>query len=77
MSELLPCPFCGSDDVQLEYARKAQFWVYWIECNGCGCEGPIEITGDNVDALNTPEDAARAWNERVENSSQVTDPDRR
>lgn len=58
-----PCPFCGSDDTipwdkDLDLSdeeRDPDFstWVIW--CQYCGADGP---------PTNTPEDAAKRWNER-------------
>ena len=33
--ELLPCPFCGSEDVELQNTHTASFWV---KCNQCEAE---------------------------------------
>lgn len=34
--ELKPCPFCGSDDVELEYDSFIDYCI--IECRECGVE---------------------------------------
>ena len=48
--ELLPCPFCGSEDV-----HQCETGVYWIRCDGCDAEGP---TADSEEGM------VRAWNTR-------------
>lgn len=38
---LLPCPFCGSDDVQLEFQSTLNQWGHMhVRCNECYCRGP-------------------------------------
>ncbi len=51
VSALLPCPFCGSDQVSL-----CDTGVHWVRCECCDAEGPTRDTG-------TP--AAKAWNTRA------------
>jgi hypothetical protein len=52
---LLPCPFCGGEDLTV-YAHKSV--GSWVACIDCGLETPTE-TGI------TPEDATKYWNIRV------------
>jgi Lar family restriction alleviation protein len=58
--ELMPCPFCGGDDVRPYGIRRDSFRV---ECNNCGNLGPIK-KGDRQEAIT-------AWNTRPE--SQATE----
>lgn len=53
MSEVMPCPFCGDDDL-LGTSNGQE--CYYIECNGCGCSGP---------AMSNVSDATTAWNTRT------------
>lgn len=50
MSELKPCPFCGSLNVHAIYAPDC-----WVKCLDCGAGGPER---------NSIETAAEAWNGR-------------
>lgn len=36
MTELKPCPFCGSENVRDNY----DWGYFWVECVDCGCNGP-------------------------------------
>lgn len=51
---LLPCPFCGGEDVVIFYAAIA-----YAGCAGCGAEGPWH----GSDA--TEQSAITAWNTRA------------
>lgn len=50
---LLPCPFCGSDNV----SECADYPPSRMECNVCGAVGP----GDT----DFEDDAAEQWNKRT------------
>ena len=73
MSEikLKPCPFCGSSDVKScpegEYDDGKPWPVYYVHCDGCGCDGPIVSVRWEHDA--SPEAARNAsidmWNWRA------------
>lgn len=55
-TELKPCPFCGSKDIELsaeEYHDKDVFYI--VSCNNCGAQ--IEGSGRG-------KEAAEAWNTR-------------
>ena len=55
MSDLLPCPFCGSDDVFVNQAVQGSCWV-GCEALTCGAIGPTRPT---------PAEASAAWNHRA------------
>ena len=54
MSELWPCPFCGSDEVFVSQAVQGNCWVV-CENLHCGAIGPTQPT---------PAAASAAWNSR-------------
>lgn len=69
--ELLPCPFCGSSDVEScpegEMRNGRSWFAYYVHCNFCNCDGPCV----NTDGRAIPSQAARGasidlWNGRVE-----------
>lgn len=51
-SELLPCPFCGSDRVLTPTMGS----LTWASCAGCSCDGPAE---------DGRRQAITAWNTRT------------
>jgi Lar family restriction alleviation protein len=55
VSELLPCPFCGSDEVFVSQAVQGSCWVV-CENLHCGAIGPTQLT---------PAEALAAWNSRA------------
>jgi len=55
VSELWPCPFCGSDEVFVSQAVQGSCWVV-CENLHCGAIGPTQPT---------PAAAAVAWNSRA------------
>lgn len=50
MTDLKPCPFCGSNETDPINGDRC-----WIACLTCWAEGP---------SADTPEDAAERWNNR-------------
>lgn len=47
---LLPCPWCGSEDVVIDFSADWEF----VKCNGCDANGPmVESTKGRAD---------RVWN---------------
>ena len=69
--ELLPCPFCGSENVMLEPYRSRKGYEATVFCNG-GCLGQMHtITYD------TQEEAIdrviRAWNKRDDIKTKIAE----
>jgi Lar family restriction alleviation protein len=50
--EPLPCPFCGSENLEL---RDGCGVAFWLRCHRCVSEGPSQPT---------PELAVEKWNTR-------------
>lgn len=51
MTQLKPCPFCSSLEVETATIKS-----WWVVCNNCGAKGPTKPTENR---------AALAWNKRV------------
>ena len=60
MSELKPCPFCGSDDIHIE--QNGNF--FWCECYICGATSREHHTLPEVSVLQCEDQAGRYWNNR-------------
>jgi DNA-binding ferritin-like protein (Dps family) len=43
--KLAPCPFCASNDLEVQNTWTA---IYWVKCNGCSCEILGEYGGDLI-----------------------------
>jgi hypothetical protein len=63
-ADLLPCPFCGSNDLTEDAGRVYEGTVDmqsgWVECENCKCSGPTANVA-NV----TMQPARDAWNRRA------------
>lgn len=59
MSEMLPCPFCGSKAAIEEYDYYDDGPDYSVQCTNiaCACSGPYRF-------WHTKEEAVKAWNHR-------------
>ena len=57
MDELKPCPFCGSNTLELdkEISPTGDYSIWFVTCYDCPCQG---VRGD------TREEAIKAWNTR-------------
>ncbi len=53
--KLKPCPFCGSDGLNLKLCGHRPDG-FWIQCEECGTEGPY---------CNYIKDAKKYWNRRA------------
>jgi Lar family restriction alleviation protein len=59
MSDLLPCPFCGSRNVKAERAFYDRS-INWVACSDCNASGSDAVTTKL---------AVAAWNRRVKEVS--------
>ena len=50
---LLPCPFCGSNNIDIKYTSALD--QMWFQCEKCHTEGPL---------ANRVKDARKLWNTR-------------
>ncbi len=55
--KLLLCPFCGSDNLQIDEIDEE---TAIVECNGCNASGGYYYEPDST----SPEEAAELWNKR-------------
>lgn len=65
-NELLPCPFCGSEDIEF---RLGITFAGAIHCNNCTADVVFHATANYVDRereLNWQETHAAAWNKRAD-----------
>lgn len=65
---LLPCPFCGSEDVEENYSNVSfiqgtDYQDGSIDCNQCGANVFKEAHGNAVDSLS--DRLVKAWNRRA------------
>lgn len=70
MPNLRPCPFCGGRAfVTFEEKQDPPFryLVYLAKCAECGARTKDMPTGNFYGQNYTPEDAANAWKERLNN----------
>ena len=63
MSELLPCPFCGRSDAEIEYVN--QDISFYVECKVCLACGPIIHSIKNNDKDSSKIEASELWNTRI------------
>ena len=58
MTDLLPCPFCGSTNLRYEFAGSQGY----ICCDDCGTQGPCDEQA--ADPICDHDAAYAAWNRR-------------
>lgn len=63
---LLPCPFCGSDDVSLELEEE-YYRGYSVDCNNCEANGPFNYFDRESDKSIARLFSVLNWNKRVTN----------
>lgn len=62
--ELLPCPFCGGDDLVLRVFDKEGWWEPSITCGTCGIGMSYGIAGGGIPVENVEKKQIAAWNTR-------------
>jgi Lar family restriction alleviation protein len=58
MSNLLPCPFCESKDIEISETETIVGIIYTTLCCGCGAQGPMAVSKD---------EAKNKWSQRASN----------
>jgi len=67
--ELLPCPFCGSNDV--EYLKDEYSLSRWVACKSCNTFGPyLKVQPGTKEAAELL--VSRLWNKRRSEDSAQT-----
>ena len=61
MSELKPCPFCGSVAIPTSYPDRGDAFIYRVECSHNCAAGDCSAS---TNMMATQEAAAEAWNTR-------------
>lgn len=61
MTPIEPCPYCGSDDCDVDTESHPDF--VWVTCGDCWARGPTASEGNK---LNRTVTAILFWNKRSE-----------
>jgi Lar family restriction alleviation protein len=51
IDKLINCPFCGSNDNDLETQRIGKSVAIVVNCNHCGCQGPTGYFSTQAETL--------------------------
>jgi hypothetical protein len=66
MLDAKPCPFCGSDELELSCGTEDSDGVPCaINCKGCGALGPLVICDPGVTPLAMLTEAQEEWDQRA------------
>lgn len=65
-NNLLPCPFCGSDNVMPE-VTVTSVWRIYITCKDCFADGPAYFCAEQKRQKEFLQLAIDGWNKRVQN----------
>ena len=64
MSDLTPCPFCGSKNLVTRTMGSSEGWQSFVWCGDCKSRGPI--SGPHTEHIDEAETASRIrWNSRI------------
>ena len=74
-TEIMPCPFCGNNVVEIEQHQTGQWdailYTATVRCNKCGMNGPTASCRVNIHDSkwnvreHTRQQAIELWNKRV------------
>lgn len=64
MDKLLPCPFCGNDDIGTDPVSLDGEQLFVVRCDCCGA----------TQAPDQPAAAAMLWNQRAPRPEEATEP---
>ena len=69
MTELKPCPFCGSNDVDHTFDARTEYVdeKHFVHCRNCGADGPSARrawNGESWDEIHAR--VVDVWNRRAE-----------
>ena len=62
MTELLPCPFCGSSKL---FVYQDEWGCSEVECDDCKCQGPFAPYEKGLSEEAHLDLARIAWNQRI------------
>lgn len=67
--ELVPCPFCGSEDGPEVSLFNGTIPRGWVMCTNCGALGPVSYEKECPTSEELIESSITLWNKRILNGS--------
>lgn len=72
-NELLPCPFCGGNNVMPELTVTS-IWRIYITCKDCIADGPAFFFTKKEQYIDYLQNAIDGWNKRVQIGWEIGGP---